>query len=63
MFHGMSHTGHLCLVTKITDIHVKSSTGFVRLWIVYKESLELVRKLDYAVVPVIQGGLLEAIGE
>jgi hypothetical protein len=63
MFHRMGHTGHLCLVTKVADIDVKSSTGFVRLWVVNKESLKLVWELNYAVIPIIQGGLLEAIGE
>ena len=53
MLNSVCHTWHVDLVTEVSNIDIHSSTGLIGLGIVNEKGLELVRKADYAISPII----------
>lgn len=58
MFDGVGHPWHVVLIAEAPNIDIHGSAGLVRLWVVDYQSLELVRKPDDPVGPIIQRGSL-----
>lgn len=63
MLNRVCHARHSILIAEVAHIDVKSGTGLVRLRVVNQQSLELVFQPHYAVIAVIQRGLLQAVGQ
>ena len=61
MFNSMGHAWYIRLVAEVSNIDVHGSAGLIRLGIMDEEGLQLVRKADYAIGPIIQGRGLEMI--
>jgi len=61
VFDSVGHARHVLLVAKVSDIAIQGGAGLIRLWIVYKQGLELVGQSHHAIGAIIEGGGLELV--
>lgn len=57
----MSHSGHAVVVRVTSNVYVHTRAGLVCFRIMYQESLELVRKLDYSIGSIIERWSLKIV--
>lgn len=63
MLYGVGHARHATLIAKVADTNIESRASLVRFRIMNEQGFQAVVEADNSIVAVVEGRLLEAVGQ